>query len=185
MIGAVLFLRSLHALLRMEPASRGGTSSSRRLTCRRIVRTSTRRLLEEAAPARRRGRPWPTRGRSGPTPGGTSTSRATRPGQRAENLPWVGLVSRRLLQDDDGAAAPRARLRRSRPESRPMVMIVNETFARHYFGGENPVGRRVGLAQRARHRDRRGRKRHQIHRASGRSHPHGLRPVSARPVGAR
>ena len=25
-------------------------------------------------------------------------------------------------------------------------MIVNETFARHYFGGENPVGRHVGLA---------------------------------------
>jgi predicted permease len=26
------------------------------------------------------------------------------------------------------------------------VMIVNETFARHYFGGANPVGRRIGLA---------------------------------------
>jgi predicted permease len=26
------------------------------------------------------------------------------------------------------------------------VMIVNETFARHYFDGENPVGRRIGLA---------------------------------------
>jgi predicted permease len=26
------------------------------------------------------------------------------------------------------------------------VMIVNETFARHYFGDENPVGRHVGLA---------------------------------------
>ena len=26
------------------------------------------------------------------------------------------------------------------------VMIVNETFARHYFGNENPVGRHVGLA---------------------------------------
>ena len=27
------------------------------------------------------------------------------------------------------------------------VMVVNETFARHFFGGENPVGRRVGLAE--------------------------------------
>ena len=26
------------------------------------------------------------------------------------------------------------------------AMIVNETFARHYFGGENPVGKHVGLA---------------------------------------
>ena len=26
------------------------------------------------------------------------------------------------------------------------VMIVNETFAKHYFSGENPIGRRVGLA---------------------------------------
>ena len=27
------------------------------------------------------------------------------------------------------------------------VMIVNETFARHYFGDDNPIGRRVGLAE--------------------------------------
>jgi predicted permease len=30
--------------------------------------------------------------------------------------------------------------------SKASVMIVNETFARHYFGAENPVGRHVGLA---------------------------------------
>ena len=30
--------------------------------------------------------------------------------------------------------------------SKATVMIVNETFARHYFGDENPVGRHVGLA---------------------------------------
>jgi predicted permease len=30
--------------------------------------------------------------------------------------------------------------------SKAGVMIVNETFARHYFGDVNPVGRRVGLA---------------------------------------
>jgi predicted permease len=27
------------------------------------------------------------------------------------------------------------------------IMIVNETFAKHYFRGENPIGRRVGLSQ--------------------------------------
>jgi predicted permease len=27
------------------------------------------------------------------------------------------------------------------------VMVVNETFAKHYFGGENPIGRRVGLSK--------------------------------------
>jgi predicted permease len=30
--------------------------------------------------------------------------------------------------------------------SKAGVMIVNETFARHYFGEENPVGRHIGLA---------------------------------------
>jgi predicted permease len=30
--------------------------------------------------------------------------------------------------------------------SKANVMIVNQTFARHYFGDENPVGRRIGLA---------------------------------------
>jgi len=30
--------------------------------------------------------------------------------------------------------------------SKAGVMIVNETFARHYFGAENPVGKRIGLA---------------------------------------
>jgi len=29
--------------------------------------------------------------------------------------------------------------------SKASVMIVNETFARHYFGDENPVGRHIGL----------------------------------------
>jgi predicted permease len=29
--------------------------------------------------------------------------------------------------------------------SKAGVMIVNETFARHYFGNENPVGRHIGL----------------------------------------
>jgi predicted permease len=31
-------------------------------------------------------------------------------------------------------------------DSRRNVMIINETFARHYFEGENPVGRRIGLS---------------------------------------
>jgi predicted permease len=30
--------------------------------------------------------------------------------------------------------------------SKANVMIVNETFARHYFGADNPVGRHIGLA---------------------------------------
>jgi predicted permease len=31
-------------------------------------------------------------------------------------------------------------------EGAPMVCIVNETFARYYFGNENPIGRRVGYS---------------------------------------
>jgi predicted permease len=30
--------------------------------------------------------------------------------------------------------------------SKANVMIVNETFARHYFGGDTPIGRHIGLA---------------------------------------
>ncbi|MGE0813813.1 MAG: ABC transporter permease [Vicinamibacterales bacterium] len=31
-------------------------------------------------------------------------------------------------------------------EGAPFVAIVNETFARYYFGGENPIGRRIGFS---------------------------------------
>jgi predicted permease len=60
--------------------------------------------------------------------------------------PWVGFISPEYFKTmmvpllsgrdfDDRDIADKA----------PMKMIVNETFARHYFGTENPVGRMVGL----------------------------------------
>jgi len=61
--------------------------------------------------------------------------------------PWVGFISPGYFEtmaipllagrdfDDRDVSATRN------------VMIVNETFARHYFGKEDPIGRRVGLRQ--------------------------------------
>ena len=60
--------------------------------------------------------------------------------------PWVSLVSRGYFET---MMVPLLRGRdfdERELSSDRMVVIVNETFARHYFGSENPVGRRVGLA---------------------------------------
>jgi predicted permease len=60
--------------------------------------------------------------------------------------PWVGFISpdyfRAMMVP---LVAGRDFDERDLQAGAPMRMIVNETFARHYFPGENPVGRFVGL----------------------------------------
>ena len=64
-------------------------------------------------------------------PGGMPSVEGISPGYfRTMGLP---IVLGRDFDDRDAA-------------SKASVMIVNETFARHYFGADNPVGRRIGLA---------------------------------------
>jgi predicted permease len=147
-IGAVLFVRSLHALLSIDAG----------FTRQNILIASVdappgrsldlyKRLLEDV-------RGWPgvlSAGAADAGPLGTSTGwniyipGYTPKANEPTSSPWVGFVSPQYFKTmmvplllgrdfDDGDLRA----------SGPMKMIVNETFARHYFGGENPVGRMVG-----------------------------------------
>ena len=55
-------------------------------------------------------------------------------------------ISPNLLQDDGHAARRRAATSPT-PIARgaPEVIIVNEAFAKKYFNGENPIGRRFDI----------------------------------------
>ena len=148
-IGSVLFVRSLQALLSIDPG----------FTRQNIVVASVdvapgrsldvfRQLLNDV-------RAMPgvvAAGAADSGPLGTNTGWTIYvPGYVAKpneprSSPWVGFVSPQYFKTmtvpvllgrdfDDRDLEPKA----------PMRMIVNQTFARHYFGDENAVGRFVGL----------------------------------------
>lgn len=149
-IGAVLFLRSLYALLSMD----AGFARANVLVAAIDVPSERRedayaRLLEELQRL-----PGVTSAAfADSAPLGTSIGwniyipgYMPRPNEPTTS-PWVSLVSPGYFKtmmvplvlgrdfDDRDMGANRN------------VMIVNETFARHYFGKDNPIGRRVGLSQ--------------------------------------
>ena len=149
LVGAVLFLRSLNALLSTDtgfarsnvlvaavdvPAKRHGLSP-------RLI-DELQRLPGVASVAVADSAPLGTNiGWNIYVPG-----YVPRPNEPTTS-PWVSLVSPRYFEtlqvplllgrdfDDADMAARRN------------VLIVNETFARHYFGTANAVGRHVGLSQ--------------------------------------
>ena len=148
-IGAALFLRSLHALLSIDTgfARQNILVASIDIAPGRAMDTY-RRLLEEV----RRLPGVVAAGAADAGPLGTGTGwniyipgyvpKANEP----RSSPWVGFISTDYFKTmmvpvlvgrdfDDRDLADKA----------PMKMIVNETFARHYFGTDNPVGRMVGL----------------------------------------
>ena len=49
----------------------------------------------------------------------------------------------RILRDDADSDAAGTRDRRTRDSRPPPVAVINELFARTYFGDENPVGRHI------------------------------------------
>jgi predicted permease len=148
-IGSVLFVRSLRALLSIDPG----------FTRQNIVVASVdvgpgrsievlRQLLDNV------------RGMSGVVAAGAADSEplGTNTGwtiyvpgyvpksNEPRSTPWVGFISPQYFKTmtvpvllgrdfDDRDLEPKA----------PMKLIVNQTFARHYFGDENAVGRWVGL----------------------------------------
>ena len=143
LIGAALFLRSLHNLVTVDPGfARENTMVASVDADARLVP----RILEEV-----RYLPGVTSaGLADSPPLGTHTGWTIyAPGHTetaSEDSPSVGFISpgyletmripRLLGRDIDGRDV----------ELRRNVMIVNETFARDFFPGENPIGRRVGKA---------------------------------------
>jgi putative ABC transport system permease protein len=148
-IGSVLFVRSLHALLSID------TGFARQNILVASVDMSPGHALDSYPRVLEEVRRLPgvlAAGASDSGPLGTGTGwniyipgyvpKANEP----RSSPWVGFISPQYFKTmmvpvlvgrdfDDSDLRPKA----------PMKMIVNETFARHYFGSESPVGRMVGL----------------------------------------
>jgi len=148
-IGAALFLRSLNALLSIDTGfTRQNILVASIDTAPARAMETYRRLLDEIR--RLPGVVAAGAADSGPLGTGTGWNiyipgyipKANEP----RSSPWVGFISPEyfktmmvpvlLGRDFD---------ERDLADKAPMKMIVNETFARHYFGTENPVGRFVGL----------------------------------------
>jgi predicted permease len=148
-MGAVLFMRSLHTLLSIDTgftrqnilvASVDVPPHRSMDTYRRLL--AQLRTLPGVAAA--------STADAGPLGTGTGWTIYV-PGyvpkvNEPRSTPWVGFISPEyfktmmvpllLGRDFDD---------RDLQTEAPMKLIVNETFARHYFGDENPVGRMVGL----------------------------------------
>jgi predicted permease len=150
MIGAVLFLRSLYGLLSVDTgfARENVLVASVDVAPDRSTREYPR-LLEEM----RRLPGVVSAAVADSAPLGTNMGwNIYIPGYVAKrneprSSPWVSVVSPGYFDTmmvplllgrdfDDGDVT----------ENRN-VMIVNETFTKHYFGSKNPIGRRVGLAE--------------------------------------
>jgi predicted permease len=146
LIAAVLFLRSLHNLLMIDPGFArenvlvASVDAAPGLDARLLTEVKSLPGVVSAALAD-----------SPPLGAGTGwnvyvpgyTPKAAEP----RDSPWVSFVSPgyfttmgvplllgRDIDDHDVFSARE-------------VMVVNETFAKHFFGGENPIGRRVGTKE--------------------------------------
>ena len=148
-IASVLFVRSLHALLSVD------VGFARQNILVASVEVTPARSLEVYGAILDELRRLPgvlAAGAADSGPLGTNTGwNIYVPGyvpkpDEPRASPWVGFVSPQYFKTmmvpvllgrdfDDADLRPKA----------PMKIIVNERFARHYFGGENPVGRMVGL----------------------------------------
>jgi predicted permease len=148
-IGSVLFVRSLYALLAID------TGFARQHILVASVDISPGRSLETYQRVLEDVRRLPgvlAAGASDSGPLGTNTGWTIYiPGyipkpNEPRSTPWVGFISPQYFKTmmvpllvgrdfDDSDLRPKA----------PMKIIVNETFAHHYFGGENPIGHMVGL----------------------------------------
>jgi putative ABC transport system permease protein len=148
-IGSVMFARSLYALLSID------TGFARQNILVASVDMSPGRALESYQRVLEEVRRLPgvlAAGASDSGPLGTNTGWTIYiPGyvpkpNEPRSSPWVGFISPHYFKTmmvpvlvgrdfDDSDLRPKA----------PMKMIVNETFARHYFGSESPIGRMVGL----------------------------------------
>ena len=148
-VGALLFLRSLHALMSIDTGfarqnilvASVDLSPGRSLDVYRQVLEEARRLPGVVAA-----------GAADAGPLGTGTGWTVYiPGyvpkaNEPRSSPWVGFISPDYFKTmmvphllgrdfDDRDLDPKG----------PMKLIVNERFAKHYFGDESPIGRMLGL----------------------------------------
>ena len=148
-VGAVLFLRSLNALLSIDTGftRQNVLVASIDMTSNRDA-SSQRRLLEtlNATPG------VVSAALSWSAPLGTNTGwliyvqgYVAKPDE-PRTTPWVDGISPGYFKTMGIPVLAGRDFDDRDARSKASVMIVNETFARHYFGDENPVGRHIGLA---------------------------------------
>jgi predicted permease len=149
-IGAVLFLRSLQALLSMDTGfTRANVLVAAIDTPPDAAADARLRLLDELR--RLPGVTSAAFADSGPL--GTNTGwnifipgYVPRPNEPTSS-PWVGFVSPDYFKTMTIPLLLGREFDERDLSSDRKVMIVNETFARHYFGTENPIGRIVGVSR--------------------------------------
>jgi predicted permease len=147
-VGAALFLRSLNALLHVDagfaranvvmatldvPGERAMDVYSQLLEDLRHLPGVESAALADSGPV------GTTTGWNINVPG--YVPRANEP----RSSPWVSLISPGYFTTLSIPLLAGRDFERRDLDDRRNVMIVSETFARHYFGNENPVGRYVGL----------------------------------------
>lgn len=145
LIAAALFLRSLHKLVTIDP---GFARENILVASVDAERRVFPRLLEEV-------RHLPgviSAGLADSPPLGTHTGwnvhvpGYTPKANEPRESPWVGFISSGYFATMNTPLLAGRDIDEHDVNSQRDVIIVNETFARHYFEGEHPVGRRVGTA---------------------------------------
>ena len=162
LVGAGLFLRSLHNLLRVDPGfrtdrvltftfdlGRGGYDAER---ARAFARTLRSRVAAHPDVSSVAYAFIPLLGGGGwgmgltvegylPPPGKSAGSALNAVGPGFFKTMGIPLVAGREFDDRDDAVVPP-------PEGWPYRQaVVNETFAKRYFSGANPIGRRIGIGE--------------------------------------
>jgi predicted permease len=147
-IGALLFLRSLQGLLSVD------TGFARHNILLASVDVSADRYMDVYPKLFEELRVLPgvvSAALSDSGPLGTNTGWTiyvpgyTPKANEPRSSPWVGFVSPDYFKTMMVPLLVGRDFDQRDVTSRSDVMIVNETFARHYFGAESPIGRRVGL----------------------------------------
>ncbi|HEY1338786.1 MAG TPA: ABC transporter permease [Bryobacteraceae bacterium] len=146
LIGAALFLRSLHNVLTIDPGFAGenilvasveggpGLNAPLLEELKHLPGVVSAALADSAPLGVNTG--WIVF-----VPGYTPKT------NEPADTPWVGFVSPGYFATMGIPLLLGRDINQHDIAGKRNVMVVNETFARHYFGGENPIGRRLGTKE--------------------------------------